>query len=150
MDSEASEAVVVAVALNGAGVTVAVDAAKGSVVVTMTTEDGEQVTLDSERVERMREALERLNGEHIELAAKYQRMDEGWRETLQKDWAVFEKHESQWNADRKKAHEDRMSLARRFIDANQRALAAERRVRELEARIEEMELDAKVESYRQG
>lgn len=140
-ETTGSVAAAVVVALNGATVSVAVDAVKGSVVVNLSTDDGEQVTLDSEKVERLREALERLNGEHIELAAKYQRMDEGWKTTLQKDWAVFEKHESQWNTERKKAHEDRMSMARRFIDANQRAYAAERRVRELEAKVECLEQD---------
>lgn len=149
-DTTGSVAAAVVVALNGATVSVAVDAAKGSVVVNLSTDDGEQVTLDSEKVERLREALERLNGEHIELAAKYQRMDEGWQALSQRDWKLFTANEQKLEAARKKAHDERMSMARRFVDANQRAYAAERRVRELEARIESMEMDAKVEGYRHG
>lgn len=128
----------VALLMGGLKVTVTLTAHGATVVL----DNGEAtLTMDSETVEGMYETVERLNADYTDLAAKYQRMDEGWKATLQKDWAVFEKHESQWNADRKKLHEDRMSMARRFIDANQRAYQAERRVRELEAKVECLEQD---------
>ena len=133
MDSTVdSQAAVVVVTLNGATVSVAVDAAKGSVVVNLSSEDGEQVTLDSERVERLRESLERLHGENIELRAHARTTDNVHK------------------GERYKLHAQRLDLSERLRDAAARAYAAERRVRELEARIESMEMDAKVEGYRNG
>ena len=133
MDSTVdSQAAVVVVTLNGATVSVAVDAAKGSVVVNLSSEDGEQVTLDSEKVERLREALERLHDENIELRAHAR--------------TTNNVHEGE----RYKLHAQRLDLSERLRSASARAYTAERRVRELEARIESMEMDAKVEGYRNG
>lgn len=139
MTSATDDVAVVAVTLHGSTVSVAVNATTGSVVVNLSTEDGEQVTLDSEKVERLRESMERLNTENIELHAKYDRMSRGYQETSQRDWRLFGEDRVKWEASARQMHEQRLSMARKFIDANARAYAAERRVRELEAKVETLE-----------
>lgn len=137
--TDSAMAAVVVVTLNGATVSVAVDAAKGSVVVTLTTEDGEQVTLDSERVERLREALERLNGENIELTAKCDRMDSEWQNISRRDWKLFGADRQKWADERAKLHKQRMELAGKYCEMSTRAYAAERRVQELKDKVEALE-----------
>ena len=111
------------------GATVQVMRTAHGAVVAVTNEDGEQVTADTAQVEQLRELLEVRAGLPLD----------GFFATLETR-----------NETITKLHAQRMDLSEKLREATARAYAAERRVRELEARIESMEMDAKVEGYRNG
>jgi chromosome segregation ATPase len=110
------------------GATVQVMRTAHGAVVAVTNEDGEQVTADTAQVEQLRELLEVRDAQN-----------DGFFATLETR-----------NETITKLHAQRMDLSEKLREATARAYAAERRVRELEARIESMEMDAKVEGYRHG
>ena len=110
------------------GATVQVMRTTHGAVVAVTNEDGEQVTADTAQVEQLRELLEARDTQNTGL------------------FATLETR----NVTITKMHEALERLGELNAGLIARAYAAERRVRELEARIESMEMDAKVEGYRNG
>lgn len=136
MDSELNQQVVL---LMGGAVVKVRRTAHGATVLVTDEDTGEQVIADTAQFQHLREAVERLNDENIELRAKYDRMDRGYQQSFQRDWKLFGADRETWNKERDTLKEQRLELFRRATDATARAYAAERRVRELEAKIVTME-----------
>ena len=120
MDSELNQQVVL---LMGGAVVKVQRTAHGATVLVTDEDTGEMVLADTAQFQYLREAVERLNDEKLELQAHVR--------------TTNNVHEGE----RYKLHAQRLDLSERLRDASARAYAAERRVRELEARVEILEQD---------
>jgi chromosome segregation ATPase len=118
MDSELSQQVVL---LMGGAVVKVRRTAHGATVLVTDEDTGEQVIADTAQCQHLREALDSLNDEKIELQGRVKTTDNILK------------------GERYKLHAQRLDLSERLRNASVRLYAAERRVRELEAKIEAME-----------
>ena len=136
MGSELNEQVLL---LMGGAVVKVRRTAHGATVLVTDEDTGEQVMADTAQTEALCELLEARDDRIAELTAQYDRMDRGYQDISQRDWKLFGADRQKWSEERAKFHEQRLELFRRATDATARAYAAERRVRELDARICAME-----------
>jgi PHD/YefM family antitoxin component YafN of YafNO toxin-antitoxin module len=136
MDSELNQQVVL---LMGGAVVKVQRTAHGATVLVTDEDTGEMVLADTAQFQHLRETVERLNDENIELRAKYDRMDRGYQQSFQRDWKLFGADRQKWSEERAKLHAQRLELFRRATDATARAHAAERLVQELKDKVEALE-----------